>query len=774
MKKVYLLTYNGACAAGWAFCTARAVSLLMVGANAEDLWKEIGMVLTIVQSMMLLEVLHSLIGLVSSPVVTVAIQVSSRILLVWGHLYWVPQCQQHWSLFMMVISWGITEVVRYLFYFFGLLGGAPYPLFFLRYTLFMVLYPTGITGEVLQMVVAMGAHWKVVNPVWYRVTVIILVVYLPASPAMIQNMLANRRRSFKKMESAKQELEGIVWPVTKQGDRSSTSTNRKILAAAASAGPGGTEAAAKIAKEKNWRFMYNKHMLDHVGQSLESAEGCLKMADAGLAAAQDTFGFIRKGAPEITMKDAMVQLSAELFDTAELHGASQAPSKHELSLRYGGPTSGMPYYQFEDRRNTLVKGLPLREQLDAWVEYGTIEKDVADALKTVQLNQEKWLDLSDMYFVLLGAASAMGPLHFLLSLGANVVAVARPKALRGILRAAKDTPGKVIFPVKKGTDWQGMVKAGDVDGLSKAGGCDLLTQTPEIATWVTTVAPGKRLTIGNYTYLDGALHVQIAVACDCIIERLCKSRKDTAIAFLGTPTDAHVIPPEAAAVANEAYERAPSWMKLCEAAGLLKPNKARLSGGMHVLDTIVPAQGPNYILSKRLQHWRAMVARAAGHTVSSNISPSSATSSVTKNASFAAAYGGMHIFKPVEIAYEELSLSLMGALLIHDLRNPESVANPSTPLQHPLCLFQATGCHFGVWRCPYTIDTIGVPSAVVYYITMYWVRILACAMVLGAILQWTAYGNLPLPGPIAVGLSVVPDMMGAPLTYIAEALSLPL
>jgi len=85
---------------------------------------------------------------------------------------------------------------------------------------------------------------------------------------------------------------------------------------------------------------------------------------------------------------------------------------------------------------------------------------------------------------------------------------------------------------------------------------------------------------------------------------------------------------EAAAVANEAYERAPSWMKLCEAVGLLKPNNSRLSGGMHILDSIVPAQGPNYILSKRLQHWRAMVARAGGHTVSSNISPSFSTLSI--------------------------------------------------------------------------------------------------------------------------------------------------
>ena len=32
----------------------------------------------------------------------------------------------------------------------------------------------------------------------------------------------------------------------------------------------------------------------------------------------------------------------------------------------------------------------LSKQLDAWVEYGTIERDVADALKLVQQNQQEF------------------------------------------------------------------------------------------------------------------------------------------------------------------------------------------------------------------------------------------------------------------------------------------------------------------------------------------------------------------------------------------------
>ena len=47
----------------------------------------------------------------------------------------------------MVLSWSLTEVVRYSFYAFSLLGREPRPLVFLRYTLFYLLYPTGASSE---------------------------------------------------------------------------------------------------------------------------------------------------------------------------------------------------------------------------------------------------------------------------------------------------------------------------------------------------------------------------------------------------------------------------------------------------------------------------------------------------------------------------------------------------------------------------------------------------------------------------------------------------
>merc|ERR1719216_596116 len=75
--------------------------------------------------------------------------------------------------------------------------------------------------------------------------------------------------------------------------------------------------------------------------------------------------------------------------------------------------------------------------------------------------------------------------------------------------------------------------------------------------------------------------------------------------------------------------------------------------GLHVVDCIIPEQGPNYILAKRLQHWRAMVSRAAGVLVSSNVAPSTATASVLSNVLFALSYKGMPSMRPMEITYQE-------------------------------------------------------------------------------------------------------------------------
>jgi len=47
----------------------------------------------------------------------------------------------------MVLSWAMTEVIRYSFYACSLVGTTPFALLYLRYTTFYILYPTGASSE---------------------------------------------------------------------------------------------------------------------------------------------------------------------------------------------------------------------------------------------------------------------------------------------------------------------------------------------------------------------------------------------------------------------------------------------------------------------------------------------------------------------------------------------------------------------------------------------------------------------------------------------------
>ena len=148
------------------------------------------------------------------------------------------------------------------------------------------------------------------------------------------------------------------------------------------------------------------------------------------------------------------------------------------------------------------------------------------------------------------------------------------------------------------------------------------------------------------------------------------------------------------------------------------------------------------MFAKRLQHWRAIVSKADGHVVSSNVAPASNTTSVLKNPLLAAAFGGASLISPLYIFDPSTSNALMTYLLLHDLNDqtrrndlapPCPTPNlPPPPLDddsHPLMLFASTAVHNGVWRCAYQLRSILEAVVLVQYSRRYGsqVAIGACA-----------------------------------------------
>src|SRR5205085_5444356 len=100
-----------------------------------------------------------------------------------------------------------------------------------------------------------------------------------------------------------------------------------------------------------------------------------------------------------------------------------------------------------------------------------------------------------------------------------------------------------------------------------------------------------------------------------------------------------------------------------------------------ICDSLVAQQGPNYALAKRLQRWRATVARDAGAAVSMNVAPPTRTRSVTRNRVLAAAYAGAHRFG-LEVFEPATTRVLMAALLVHDLHAGGDGPAQAHPWQH--------------------------------------------------------------------------------------------
>ncbi|WP_231921367.1 hypothetical protein [Micromonospora auratinigra] len=360
------------------------------------------------------------------------------------------------------------------------------------------------------------------------------------------------------------------------------------------------------------------------------------------------------------------------LETATVTGRGEV--ERELSLPY---------------RGQRLRGDDLRRRLDAWVAAGVIEPSCAEAVGAVAANPD-WLDLRDQKIVVLGAGAEMGPLPSVLRWGGDVVAVdlPRPDIWQRLLRTTHRHGGRLHLPVRPGT-------AADDAALAAHAGADLLHHLPQAAAWLRGL--DGRLVLGNYVYADGATNVRVATAVDALTVHLGRHRPDVALAFLATPTDVYAVPADAVAHAERGYA----------ARGALRRSLRVLSGGrlLHrnypphadpgLNDSLVPQQGPNYALAKRLQRWRAAVARDAGTTVSFTVAPPTRTRSVLRNRALAAAYAGAHRFG-IEVFEPATSNTLMAAVLVHDLRTQGGPRQP-----HPWQDEAYAAAHGGLWRVPY-------------------------------------------------------------------------
>jgi very-long-chain (3R)-3-hydroxyacyl-CoA dehydratase len=204
--KDYLTAYNSVSAFLWFAVFARLV-LLWPLVSERFVVENLGDFTKWVQTLAILEVVHSFLGFVRSPILTTIMQISSRLLLVWGVVWMFPENARTIPYCTMVLAWSITEVIRYSYYAVNLSkdGLVPKWLVWLRYNTFYVLYPLGAGSEVIVTFLSLDDAAEY-SPLYALVLKLILLIYIPGFYVMYTHMIKQRRRVFKNIGKRKEVL----------------------------------------------------------------------------------------------------------------------------------------------------------------------------------------------------------------------------------------------------------------------------------------------------------------------------------------------------------------------------------------------------------------------------------------------------------------------------------------------------------------------------------------------------------------------------------------
>jgi len=208
---------------------------------------------------------------------------------------------------------------------------------------------------------------------------------------------------------------------------------------------------------------------------------------------------------------------------------------------------------------------------------------------------------------------------------------------------------------------------------------------------------------------------------DAVINGVLEGRPNTDLMYLGSPAVAYPITRAAHEDSIARLTTVPFWHKVTGSvlgpycrnvedpirAESINENAEDQSKDIFMFNGIMTVQGPNYLLAKTLQHWRAVLARELKHArVSVNMAPSCATDSVMHVAAVARGVRGMRAFPPLNYFEPNTAKSIMAYLMIYDMCSDVSAANPKIPLKNPMEIFASLGCHAGLWRAPYTAESI--------------------------------------------------------------------
>lgn len=486
------------------------------------------------------------------------------------------------------------------------------------------------------------------------------------------------------------------------------------------------EFKTKLMNCTNWRTDYRTILADFVTlmASMDN-ERALDVAQAGLDAVHDTLLYRIDTHTVIAAKDVYVlSNSFPKLGTCTLMGTKAPDIDFQLGLSNPQNVQDILY------------GMDAIEQVKAWHDYGVMETSASVLAKTAFDSSNIPSIVSKKKFVLLGCTSELGPAKSLLLIpGTTVLGIARGgKRLDELLDFVRfNSPDDTTFLYPKSPDGPDGQK-----GLYPNGGADLLLQGPQIAQWVldNTDKDEDELVIAMMAYMDGEAHVRVAAAMDLIVHRIMRQRSshNTILWTYTSPATCMVLPPTAATEAQRRLNARPVWEKWANTLSMgrwMTPSNGgnsdssnnsnnNGSGGDNavsnpsitnhdytIVNGIVSAQGPNYVLAKTIQQWRCMIAHYRDmQNVSCPFAPACRTSSMVGYDTVATVLEGMQFFEPMLAFDVGPASTLMAAIMVSHL---QLMNRPLPDMdESPFTIFWDGAVHGGVWTCPYTLESLSV------------------------------------------------------------------
>ncbi|KAJ1326753.1 very-long-chain (3R)-3-hydroxyacyl-CoA dehydratase [Microdochium nivale] len=206
----YLVLYNLASALAWAYMLHGTTEALLAhrgqgwAAGNAQVWRDQHRFALATESAAALEVLHAALGLVRSSPLTTALQVAGRNTVLWAVARNYPAVMESGvgvGYAALLLAWSAAEVIRYSYFVVALsskirgAGGDDVPgwLVWVRYSMFIPLYPAGILSEcwliynVIEPSKQRQAYYQYL--LWFG-----LLIYVPASYILGTHMFAQRRK----------------------------------------------------------------------------------------------------------------------------------------------------------------------------------------------------------------------------------------------------------------------------------------------------------------------------------------------------------------------------------------------------------------------------------------------------------------------------------------------------------------------------------------------------------------------------------------------------